>query len=137
MPEYANEVILAVDDEAILLRLIQAMLARYGYTVITAETAGAALEIFSLCPDIKIDLALIDIVLPGGMNGIELASEIRKVRPGLPILFISAHSPNPALRPVALRDLPLLCKPFTSVTMVKKIREMLTPKTATAGQAVG
>jgi CheY-like chemotaxis protein len=136
MLEQGTETILAVDDEGILLRLIQAMLARYGYGVITAETAGEALQIFSLCPDVKIDLALIDIVLPG-MNGIELASEIRKLRPGLPILFISAHSPNPELRPLALRDLPLLGKPFTSVALVKKIREMMTPKAASAGQSLG
>ena len=68
---------------------------------------------------------------------IELASEIRKLKPGLPVLFITAHSSNPELRPVALRDLPLLAKPFTSLAMVKKIREMLTPKTATAGQTIG
>ena len=79
---------------------------------------------------------LVDIVMPE-MNGVELAERVREIRPGLPVLFFSAYSDQDTLRPALSRGLPYLSKPFTSLRLTKKIRELLDrPKTASAGATV-
>ena len=68
------------------------------------------------------------------MNGVELALRIDRVRPGLPILFCSAYSEREELRPVHERKLPYISKPFTSIKLTSRIREVLdAPKVTAAG----
>jgi CheY-like chemotaxis protein len=124
-----DEQILVIDDELACLQLTRAMLSRYGYSVVTAESGREALELLAKQPDLTLHMAIIDIVL-NDMTGLELAKEIRSVRPALPILFISSYSQNPALRPESLRHIPFLPKPFTSITLTETIRQMLQLRTA-------
>ena len=127
-----SEQILVVDDELACLELTQAMLSRYGYRVITAQSGLAALQLLRDNPEDRIDLAIIDVVMRD-MTGLEVAKEIRGAWPALPILFVSSYSQDPSLRPPATRDIPFLAKPFSSITLTEKIRELLTPKAASAG----
>ena len=83
-----------------------------------------ALHLFEVWPDLKIDLLMVDIVMPD-MNGLELAEKIKVLRPGLPVLFFSAYSDQEILRPIFARKIPYLAKPFTSLQLTKKIREVL------------
>src|SRR5689334_4118290 len=122
-----NEQILVVDDELACLELTEAMLSRYGYTVITAQSGIKALEILRSHPGVRVDLAIVDIVMHD-MTGLEVAKELRAMMPALPILFISSYSQDPSLRPSATRDIPFLAKPFSSITLTKKVREMLAPR---------
>ena len=134
-PLPGTETILVVDDDHAVLSLANAMLSRCGYTVITAPTGKEALRLLEVWPDMTIDLALIDLVMPN-MNGVELAKHLRVARPGLPILFFSAYSDWEPLRPKFARDVPFISKPFTSVQLTKKIRETLdVPKTDAASGA--
>ena len=128
-----TEHILVIDDELACLELTQAMLIRYGYTVIPAQSGRQALELFQNSPDTAVDLAIIDIVMHD-MTGLEVAREIRWLKPGLPILFVSSYSQDPSLRPPATRDIPFLAKPFSSITLTEKIRELLAPRAASAGE---
>ena len=124
MPEQGTETILVVDDETIILSLAEAMLTRYGYTVLLAKTGDEALRFFEVWPNQRVDLAVLDIVMPM-MDGFELAERLRVLRPALPILYMSAYSERIELRPERTRDIPFLGKPFTSITLTNKIREIL------------
>ena len=119
-----SETVLVVDDEPFMLSLADAMLARYGYTVLTATSAQEVLHMFEIWPDLKIDVAVFDVVMPG-MDGFELAERIRQIRPLLPILYMSAYPAKAELRPEKTRNIPFVPKPFSSLTLVGKIREML------------
>jgi CheY-like chemotaxis protein len=130
-----NEQILVVDDELACLELTQAMLRRYGYGVVTAQSGREALRLFENEPDLHVDLAIIDIVMHD-MTGLEVAREIRQIRPALPILFISSYSQDPALRPAPIRDIPFLSKPFTSINLTEKLRQILGPRAASASDAI-
>ena len=118
------ETILIVDDEIAVLSLTSRMLTRYGYEAISATSAKETLHLFEVWPDLHVDLLLVDIVMPD-MNGIELAERIWDLRPDLPVLFFSAYSDEQLLRPVIARGVPYLAKPFTSIQVTKKIRELL------------
>src|SRR3954471_10762110 len=127
-PLPGTETILIIDDEVTVVSLTAMMLERYGYEVIVSPSATEALHLFEVWPDLGVDLVMVDIIMPD-MNGIELAARIRSIRPNLPILFFSAYSDRELVRPVITRNLPYLAKPFTSLQLTKKIREMLdTPK---------
>jgi CheY-like chemotaxis protein len=131
-PQPGNETILVVDDEIAVLSLTNMMLTRYGYTVITAATAKEALHLFEVWPDLNIDLLLVDIIMPE-MNGVELAARVRSLRPDVPVLYFSAYSNQEPLRPIFARKLPFLAKPFTSLQLTRRIREVLDePKSSAA-----
>lgn len=123
-PQEGSETVLVVDDEIAVLSLTQSMLSRYGYTAISAQSGEEALHLFEVWPDLAIDLAVIDLVMPV-MGGVELAEKLHVCKPGLPVIFTSAYSEEATLRPVHTRNLPFLSKPFTSLKLIAKIREML------------
>jgi CheY-like chemotaxis protein len=130
-----SETIVIVDDEATVLSLTGLMLGRQGYKAIAAPSAKEALRLFEAEPRIEVDLLMVDIVMPE-MNGIELASRVQTIRPGIPVLFFSAYSEQEILRPVIARNIPFIAKPFTSLQLTKKIRDLLdTAKVKTAGSA--
>src|SRR5260370_29069582 len=118
------ETIIVVDDDPGMRRLATLMLERFGYRVLTAASGHEALHLLATWPELDLDLMLIDILMPG-MNGIELAEQMRAIRPGLHILFCSAYSEQELLRPVIARGVPYIAKPFTSLQLMKKIRQML------------
>lgn len=124
MPQQGTETILIVDDETIVLSLAHSMLTRYGYTVLTAHSGDEALHFFEVWPDQQVEIAVLDIVMPN-MDGFELAERLRLIRRALPILYMSAYSARAELRPEYARNVPYLAKPFTSVSLIRKIREML------------
>ena len=74
--------------------------------------------------ELEVHLLLADLIMPG-MNGIELADHIKKIRPGLPVVYFSAYPDQPILRPILARGIPYIAKPFTSLQLTSKIREML------------
>jgi len=131
-PLPGTETILVVDDEIAVLSLTTLMLERYGYEVLAAASAKEALHLFEVWPDIEVHLLLVDIVMPE-INGVELASRIREIRPDLPILYFSAYSEQETLRPVIARTKPYLAKPFNSIQLTRSIRSILDGRSATAG----
>ena len=129
-----TETVLIVDDETFMLSLAELMLVRNGYTVLTATSGPEVLHMLELWPDLKIDVAVIDVVMPV-MDGFELVERMRKIRPRLPILYMSAYPEKAELRPEQTRNIPFVPKPFTSLTLVGKIREALdTLRSEASGQ---
>ena len=80
-----TETVLVVDDETFMLSLAELMLVCHGYTVLTASSGQEVLHMLELWPDLKIDVAVIDVVMPM-MDGFELVERMRKIRPRLPIV---------------------------------------------------
>jgi CheY-like chemotaxis protein len=76
-----------VDDELIGLKVRKILLERAGYRVLTAPDGNAGLEIFASEP---IEAVVLDYSMPG-MNGGEVASQMRQTKPNIPILLLSAY----------------------------------------------
>jgi len=81
-----SRTVLCVDDERIGLRVRKIMLESRGYTVLTANS-GEGLKMFD---ENHVDVVVLDYFMPG-LNGGEVASEMRRRRPGVPIVFLSAY----------------------------------------------
>ena len=79
--------ILVVDDEPDVLDMASFYLADQGYQVVTAGNGAAALRALEQNPDVA--LLFTDVVMPGGIDGLELADRARRLHPGLRILYTS------------------------------------------------
>ena len=119
-----GETILVVDDEVAVLSVMEMMLKRSGYTVITAASAQQALNLFADWADLQVDLLLVDFVLPD-MNGVELTRKIWERRPDLPALYFSAYSEHEELRPALARGVPYIAKLFTADQLTSRVRDIL------------
>jgi len=86
--------ILLVEDEPGVRAIAQSVLTEMGARIITADSGPAALICFAQEPDI--DLLFTDMVMPGGMTGIDLSKKCREQRPGLRVLYTSGYAPQAA-----------------------------------------
>ena len=74
----------------------------------------------------KIRLLFTDVVLPGGMNGRQLAEEARKSRPALQVLYATGYTRNAIIQQGRLdAEVELLTKPFTAEALASKVRQIL------------
>lgn len=118
-----TETILVVEDDPRVRRVAVARLIDTGYRVIEATNASEALAVLHETPEI--DLVFTDIVMPGGMTGIELAREVRTLRPDARILFTSGYAePNVAGREIG-EGSSWLKKPYTARELATRLRELL------------
>lgn len=108
VPPSSGSVLLVEDDDEVAA-LVSEMLQQLGYAVTRAATAAAALG--ALSNGRSIDVVVSDIMMPGGMNGVELAHELRQRRGKLPILLISGY-PEAARGGERREDIRILAKPF-------------------------
>jgi CheY-like chemotaxis protein len=113
--------VLVVDDEVEVALALQGMLQESGYTARMAVGADEALEALKARP---FQLVLTDVTMPGSMDGVTLAREIRKIHPGLPVVLITG---NPMVVAGA-SEFPLLQKPITSRDLHAAIRRYLVPQ---------
>jgi CheY-like chemotaxis protein len=112
--------VLVVEDNIDVADVTASLLRQLGYRALRAETAAAALA--TLANGQEVRLVLSDIVMPGGMNGIELAEEIRRSYPDLPVLLTSGYSD--AAQSAESRFV-ILRKPFDLVVLDKAIQDCL------------
>lgn len=119
-----DETVLVVDDEADLLQLAEQYLGRLGYRTRLAENAAQALDI--LAKEDGVDLLFSDVVMPGGMNGYELAQQATQLRPGIRILLTSGFtSKTMAHNGLARFSAHLLNKPYRISSLAQRIRLVL------------
>ena len=129
VPSVDNNKILIVDDEAQLADIASAMLAKYGYKIVTASSGVQALQI--LKGPLDIDLLFTDIIMPGGVDGYQLAQQAIEINPDLKILVASGYTnkewSEEAEEDELIRSLSenLLQKPYKRDTLITKIRELL------------
>ena len=116
-PATAAASILVVDDDDDVREVTAALLARRGYSVLTAASGAEALRICARHAG-PIDLLLTDVEMPQ-MTGPLLARAVRSVRPEARVLFMSGNAHATAL------DAPLVPKPFTVSALVGRVGEVL------------
>jgi signal transduction histidine kinase/CheY-like chemotaxis protein len=119
-----NETILLVEDEAAIMHMGTAMLAKLGYTVLPANSPEEARQV-AAAHEGCINLLITDVIMPG-MNGHDLAVRLRETNPELKILFMSGYTSDvlsgkgdPGV------DMHFLQKPFTITSLDEKVREAL------------
>jgi signal transduction histidine kinase len=117
-----RETILLVEDNAELRALTQLQLKRLGYTVLTAGHAEAGLALLRDHPEV--DLLLTDIVLPGGIDGIQLADQAVAQHPTLEVTFMTGYTHIP-FEGLSAKPGRLLQKPFHSADLSSMIRAAL------------
>ncbi|WP_426957655.1 ATP-binding protein [Muricoccus radiodurans] len=116
--------ILVVEDDDAVAALVLDMLQHLGHTVLRAATAAAALKL--LDDELSVDLVFTDVMMPGGADGLDLAREVERHRPGLPVLLTSGYGGAPAR--VAAAGLPLLRKPYDLEALRAALREAVAPR---------
>ncbi|GEB88697.1 hypothetical protein ZMO02_03340 [Zymomonas mobilis subsp. pomaceae] len=117
--------ILLVEDEETVRNVAGFGLKRQGYDVLTAENGEEALSL--LKDNSKIDLLISDVVMPG-MDGPTLGSEARKLRPDLPVLFISGYAEEQLRRSISLEHVAFLPKPFSIQDLAIAVGKVLNAK---------
>lgn len=118
----SQPIILCIDDEALGLQIRRSVLERAGYQVLTAVDGPSGLSLFRGYP---VDGVVLDYYMPE-MDGGEVALAMRRERPEIPILLLSAYINLPA-EVVALADVTLL-KGEGPVELLEKLRAMLAPR---------
>lgn len=119
-----DETILLVEDDPEVRRYAAEVLRDSNYRVIEAGDGPSALAALADAPTVH--LLLTDVVLPGPMNGREIAAAVREQRPDVRVAFISGYARDLLMRQGRLDDdVRLLSKPFTYVELLKKVRRLL------------
>ena len=116
-----SETILLVEDDPRLRRVASRRLRSLGYQVIEADNGANALTL--LAAHAEIAMIFTDFVMPGGMNGKELAEAALAAKPAIKILFTSGYA-EPAARG-KLRAESWLKKPYTAIELARRIRDVL------------
>jgi PAS domain S-box-containing protein len=119
-----GETVLIVDDEPTVRMLVTEVLEELGYTAIEAADSVAGLRV--LQSDVRIDLLISDVGLPGGMNGRQMADAARQHRPKLKVLFITGYAENAILGHGHLEPgMQVMTKPFVLDALAARIKEMI------------
>ena len=122
-PHTGAETVLMVEDADGLREPTRRLLQRQGYTVLVAQNADEAFQLFEQNP--SIDVVLTDVVMPGA-SGPELISRLVERRPGLKVIYMSGYTDEAIVQHGVLKPgIAFLHKPFTSETLGRKIREVL------------
>ncbi len=123
----AGETVLVVDDEPTVRMLVTEVLEELGYAAIEAADGAAGLKL--LRSDVRIDLLVSDVGLPGGMNGRQMADAARVHRPDLKILFITGYAENAVVGNGHLDPgMHVMTKPFAMETLATRIKDLITSK---------
>ena len=123
----AGETVLVVDDEPSIRMLVAEVLEDLGYSAIEAADGVAGLKL--LQSDMRIDLLITDVGLPGGLNGRQMADAARATRPGLKVLFITGYAENAAISNGYLEPgMHVLAKPFATDKLASRIKAILAGK---------
>lgn len=119
-----HEKILVVEDNTLVLEHVSTLLKGLGYQVVSTSNADEAQDVLTQLADI--DLLFTDIVMPGTMNGRQLAELAQQIRPGIRILFTSGYTENAIVHHGRLdRGVQLLNKPYRRQELAAKVRKVL------------
>jgi PAS domain S-box-containing protein len=116
-----NEKILIVEDDALVRQYVVTQIKSLGYTALEAANAAEALTIIDADKDI--DLLFTDVIMPGAMNGRQLAEEAARRRPDLKTLFTSGYTENAIVHHGRLDSgVLLLAKPYRKSELARMLR---------------
>ncbi|WGW04112.1 response regulator [Tropicibacter oceani] len=116
--------ILVAEDEPEVMALIVTVLERAGYDLVAAHSGDAALAAFDADP--TFDLLLTDIVMPGSLQGPELAAVLKERAPQLPVVYMTGYASETTLHRIAApSEGTLLSKPFMRKDLLAAVRQAL------------
>ncbi len=119
-----HETILVVEDDALVRGYVIAQLGGLGYRTFVASDGAAALALVD--QGTEFDLLFTDVIMPGGMNGRELAEAVLKRRGGVKVLYTSGYTDDAIVHEGHLDPgVALLKKPYRKSDLARKIREVL------------
>ena len=122
-----GETVLVVDDEPTVRMLVTEVLQELGYTAIEAADGAGGLRV--LQSDVRIDLLVTDVGLPGALNGRQVADAARVTRPDLKVLFITGYAESAVFSHGHLDPgVQILTKPFAMEALASRIGKMITGK---------
>jgi len=121
-----QETILVVEDDPLVQGYVIAQLGGLGYKTLIASEAEAALALVD--QGAEFDLLFTDVVMPGGMNGRELAEAVLKRRPGMKVLYTSGYTDEFVHDGRLDSSVALLRKPYRKADLAQMIREVLAAK---------
>jgi PAS domain S-box-containing protein len=119
-----HETILVVEDDRLVRNYVLTQLHSLGYVTLDAANGAEALALVEAGN--QFDLLFTDVIMPGAMNGRQLATELQKRRPGLKVLFTSGYTENAIIHHGRLDSgVLLLAKPYRKSDMAGMIRKAL------------
>jgi CheY-like chemotaxis protein len=122
--EGGYETILVVEDDRLVRDYVLTQLHSLGYITLDAANATDALAILESNP--TFDLLFTDVIMPGPMNGRQLADEVSKQRPGLKVLYTSGYTEDAIIHQGRLdAGVLLLAKPYRKSDLARMIRKAL------------
>lgn len=116
---HSHGVVLLIEDDENVRDVTQAMLEELGYTVRGADNAQIALDL--LRDDAAVDLIFSDVIMPGGMNGGQLAKLIQMEYPAIPIVLCSGYTAQHLSAELTLGDIRCLRKPYTAAELAEVV----------------
>lgn len=125
-PHAGTEKILFVEDEAMILEYAKEVLEMLGYTVRTAMDAQSAIQV--LVEGFEPHLLCSDIVMPGGMNGVEMARQVAELMPKMKVLLASGYGAGAIDGSVSQDGFHILSKPYTPYSLGERVRNLLDGK---------
>ena len=128
-PAGRRPVILLVDDEAPVRRVLGRILEREGYTVLPAENGLDALG-YALWPGQRVDLVITDVTMPV-LGGNEFVQHLRESQPDMPVLYVSGY-PKSSADLDGASNTHFLLKPFDPAQLTETVRGLLQPDTLAA-----
>jgi PAS domain S-box-containing protein len=122
-----SETILVVEDDDMVRQYVCNQIGGLGYHYIETEAADRALDLIG--GHTKIDLLFTDVIMPGDMNGKQLAQAARALRPGLKVLYTSGYSDGVFSQDDRMdQTVHLLNKPYQRLELARKIRQVLSSR---------
>ncbi|HMK79043.1 MAG TPA: ATP-binding protein [Xanthobacteraceae bacterium] len=119
-----SETVLVVEDDALVRDYVVAQLKSLGYVTLAAANATEALA--QLDAGARFDLLFTDVIMPGGMNGRQLANQVAHRRPGIRVLYTSGYTENAIVHHGRLdAGVALLNKPYRKKDLAEKLRQVL------------
>jgi CheY-like chemotaxis protein len=120
------ETVLGLEDDHDVRAYTVEVLRELGYRVLEAHDGSSALRLIERQDTGRIDLLFTDVVLPGGMNGQQVAARAREAVPALKVLFTTGYARNAIVHHGRLDpDVRLITKPFTYADLAAKVRDLL------------
>jgi PAS domain S-box-containing protein len=128
--ERRKKVLLVDDDEAVRAASV-GLLSSLGYQVIAASSGAEALDLLTRFDDI--DVLFTDVVMPGGMDGGEVAKRATALRPGMKVLFASGYFEGALVREGNIAaNAHFLVKPYRKKDLARMMDEVLGPEVSAA-----
>ena len=119
-----TQTVLVVEDDDDARATLAAMVTELGYRVLEAENGASALPILE--QERPVNILLSDVIMPGGMSGVDLARAARKRRPDIRVLFVSGYDRMVIAQATRYDDsLKLLNKPFSLKDLARELSALL------------